>query len=338
MTDLEAVRAGIEGFLRREWDEEVEVGELSPVSAGARRLNVLFDARRSGETLGLAVTVVPTAAIQIVSTEAEAANLRLAEAAGVPVPHVHAVCTDEAWVGGPFIVSSRVPGVSVARQILRLAADHDGLGAKVGFQLGEAMARLHAADAEDAHPSLRRPEDGSPVRSGLAALREQLDVLLQPSPTFALAYRWLERHRPPDPDRLVFVHGDFRHGNILVTADNGLEAVLDWEGCHLGDGMEDVAWMCQRMWRFRNDRLEVGGLADRADLRAGYEAAGGTWDDHSFHWWKVYGALRWGMGLAGQSRQHLDRSFRSVIMAGSGRRCAEMEYDLLMLLRGSYEP
>ncbi|MEE2776694.1 MAG: phosphotransferase family protein [Acidobacteriota bacterium] len=335
MTDLAAVREGIERFLSDEWGE-VSVGELQPVSAGARRLNVLFDAERQGEPLGLAATVVPTAAIQIVSTEAEASNLRFAEAAGVPVPHVHAVCTDEAYVGGPFIISTRVAGVSVARQILRLATDTEGLGARVGRQMGEAMAKLHLSPTDAAHPTLRRPHNGSPAKTGLATLRELLESLLQPSPTFALAYKWLERHRPADPTSLVFVHGDFRHGNILVT-EHGLEAVLDWEGCHLGDGMEDVAWVCQRMWRFRNDGLEVGGLADRTDLRAGYEAAGGAWDEHSFHWWKVYGALRWGMGLAGQSRQHLDRSFRSVIMAGSGRRCAELEYDLLRLLAGSYQ-
>jgi hypothetical protein len=99
--------------------------------------------------------------------------------------------------------------------------------------------------------------------------------------------------------------------------------------------MEDVSWMCVRMWRFRNDDLEVGGLAHRADLKAGYEGAGGTWDDDSFHWWKTLGTLRWGLGLAGQAMAHLNGSFRSIVMAASGRRVSELEYDTLMLLRGA---
>ena len=328
------IRDGLERFLCNQWGQ-VEVGELHPASAGARRLNVLFDATVAGELRALAATIMPTAAIQIVAIDIEASSLRLAEKAGVPVPHVHAVCDDGGYLGGPFFVSSRVPGVSVGRQILRLAAAHEGLGARLGRQCGEALARLHAAPLEDAHPDLRKPEGASAATAFLAAIRQDLESLLQPSATFALAYKWLKRNRPPTPERLTVVHGDSRNGNLLVT-EKGLEALLDWEGTHLGDGMEDLAWVCQRMWRFRNDPLEVGGFAQRADLREGYESAGGTWDESSFHWWKVYGALRWGIGLAKQAMQHLDGSFRSVVMAGSGRRVAEMEYDLLMLLSSSY--
>lgn len=333
MSDLAAIREGLERFLRDQWGD-VEVGELRPASAGARRLNVLFDAAVDGETRELAATVMPTAAIQIVAIDIEASNLRLAEKARVPVPHVYAVCTEDDYLGGPFFVSSRVPGVSVGRQILRLVDATEGLGAKLGRQCGEALGRLHAAPLEDAHPDLRRPEGDSAAASFLNGLRPDLDSLLQPSPTFSLAYRWLERNIPATLEPLCVVHGDCRNGNLLVT-ENGLEALLDWEGTHLGDGTEDLAWICQRMWRFRNDPLEVGGFAQRADLREGYESAGGTWNESSFHWWKVYGALRWGIGLAKQAMQHLDGSFRSVVMAGSGRRVAEMEYDLLMLLRSS---
>jgi hypothetical protein len=94
--------------------------------------------------------------------------------------------------------------------------------------------------------------------------------------------------------------------------------------------------MCVRMWRFRNDTLEVGGFAGRDDLRAGYEAPGGTWDEASFFWWKLYSTLRWGLGLAGQGRAHLDGTFSSIVMAGSGRRVGELEYDCLMLLRDQF--
>jgi hypothetical protein len=47
----------------------------------------------------------------------------------------------------------------------------------------------------------------------------------------------------------------------------------------------------------------------------------------------VLGTLRWGVGLAGQAAAHLDGRARSIVMAGSGRRLAEMAYDLLLLVR-----
>ena len=118
--------------------------------------------------------------------------------------------------------------------------------------------------------------------------------------------------------------------------EDGLRAALDWEVCRIGDPMEDLAWLCMRMWRFRNDALEVGGFARLEDLRGGYETAGGTWIQHSFHWWKVLSTLRWGLGLAGQAAAHIGGTVPSVVMAASGRRVAELEYDTLMLIRRSY--
>jgi aminoglycoside phosphotransferase (APT) family kinase protein len=259
----------------------------------------------------------------------------LAEAAGVAVAHVHAVCADPGYVGGPFFVTTQIEGETVGRQILRLVEATPGLGTKIARDLGASFAKLHAVDPEHAHPALARPaHDATPVDDALVHVRAQLDLLLQPSPVFELTYAWLDSHRQPS-GRVAVVHRDCRNGNIIVGTD-GLRAILDWEVAHIGDPMEDVAWMCVRMWRFRNDALEVGGFATRDDLRAGYEEAGGAWDEASFFWWKLYSTLRWGLGLAGQGRAHLDGTFSSIVMAGSGRRVGELEYDCLMLLKNQF--
>jgi aminoglycoside phosphotransferase (APT) family kinase protein len=333
---LDALGKGLAGYLSEQWGTRVEVENLRPVSAGARRFNVLFDAQRDGERLGLVATIIPTRAIQVIEIDVEASSLTLAEEAGMPVPHVHAVCDDASVVGGPFFVTTRVDGETIPRQVLRLVESQPGLGPELGRQCGAALAALHQVGVERAHPKLARPEGGSPAERGLVVVEQQLAGLLQPSPAFTLAFRWLERHAPPAPERLVVVHGDFPNGNLIV-GDDGLRAALDWEVCHVGDPMEDLGWLCQRMWRFRNDALEVGGFAARSELRAGYEAGGGVWNDAAFHWWKAFGTLRWGLGLAGQAQAHLDGSFRSIVMAGSGRRVAELEYDTLMLLRRGFE-
>jgi aminoglycoside phosphotransferase (APT) family kinase protein len=326
---------GISAFLSDAWGTSVDLSDVMPASAGARRRNVLFTAHRDGEALPLVATIIHDAGLQIMTVETEAATLKLAETAGVAVAHVHAVCADPAYVGGPFFVTTQIPGETVGRQILRLVEANPGLGDRIARDLGASFAKLHAVDPALAHPALERPALGkTAVDAALTHVRAQMDLLMQPSPVFELTYAWLDAHRPSS-DRIAIVHRDCRNGNIIV-GDDGLRAILDWEVAHVGDPMEDVAWMCVRMWRFRNDHLEVGGFANRDGLRAGYEQAGGTWDDASFFWWKLYSTLRWGLGLAGQGRAHLDGTFSSIVMAGSGRRVGELEYDCLMLLKDQF--
>ncbi len=335
MSASDPTAQGLEKFLSERWGTSVRVEPKGVASAGARRRNVLFDARRGDEVVPLVATIIPVSGMQIMPIEVEAANIDLAHRHGVPSPAVHGVSADASYVGGPFFLTSRIEGETIPRRILRLVESTPGLGAKLGRQCGEAMAKLHAIDTALVPEPLRKNAAGaSPVELALRGIAHQMGTLLQPSPAFSLAANWLARHRP-ERVRVAFTHCDFRNGNIIVGPD-GLRAALDWEVARLSDPMEDLAWLCVRMWRFRNDSLEVGGFATRADVRAGYETAGGHWDEVSFHWWKVYCTLRWGLGLAGQARQHLDGSVPSIVMAGSGRRVSELEYDTLMLLRGEY--
>jgi aminoglycoside phosphotransferase (APT) family kinase protein len=327
----DSLPAALAAWLSVQHGRAVEVDDLATASTGARRVNALFDVRCDGTSLRLALTMIPTAAIQLLDIRAEADVRLLAESAGVPVPHVHHVCTDPGVLGGPFFISTAVDGETVPRRVLRLAQEHR-LGERIVDQLGEAMARLHSIDPAAAPANVPRPEADGPIATGLSSIDTQLDLLTTPSPVFAYAIRWLERNAPREPDGLAIVHSDIRNGNIVV-GDDGLRAILDWETTHVGDPMEDLAWPCQRMWRFREDALTVGGLAGVDLLRAAYERAGGTWDQRRFDWWRVHGTVKWGLGLASQARAHLDGAFRSIVTAASGRRVAELEYDTLLLLR-----
>lgn len=324
------VADGLAEYLARQLGCAVSIENLVEASAGARRRNVLFDAVTSRERLELVASITPSAAILLMPTETEVGALRLAEAAKLPVPHVHWMSTEERFVGGPFFITTRVAGETVPRRVLRLV-ERERIGERLAGQLGEAFARLHAAPVERAPTGLTRPDGKSAVERALDAMRDQLDSLWQPAPALALGLRFLERNARVVEPRLAIVHGDLRNGNIIVDA-SGLRAVLDWEGVHLGDPIEDLAWICLRTWRFGADALEVGGFARRDALVDAYVSAGGRFDARAFHWWKVLGTLRWGIGLARQAIGHLDGSVPSIVMAASGRRVAELEFDLLSLI------
>jgi aminoglycoside phosphotransferase (APT) family kinase protein len=328
MTD---VSEGLARWLSEQWGEPVSVSGTSTSSTGARRQNVLFDATGASRTAALVATITPSGLAPISSVEAEAAVRTLAEEQGVPTPPIRGVCTDDAYVGGPFFLSERVDGETIPRQIYRLA-ERTGIGVDIIRALGAGLARLHQVDVEAAATAMGRDVLATPVAAALGLMRQAVDELLQPEPALSYGLRWLEDHAPAEPDRVVLLHGDARVGNLIVD-DSGLQALLDWEGARIGDPMEDPAWTCIRMWRFGNDALIAGGLAGLEEYASGYESGGGTWDPERLHWWRVCATLRWAVGLAGQVASHLDGSVRNVVMAASGRRVPELEWDLLSLTR-----
>lgn len=323
--------AALGRWLAERWgcaDGDLAVEITGQSTAGARRRNLMLQITGGPRPGRFVATVLPTADIAILSMADEAAVRMLAREHGVPVPEVVAVCTDESVLGGELFVSEFIGGETIPRRLLRLVAER-GIGTRVVEQLGDAFARLHSVDPGRAPAAMAAP--AAPVAAALDAVTTVIGQLLQPEPAFSYALRWLREHRPDEPTTRRIVHADVRTGNIIVD-DTGLRSILDWETAKVGDPMEDLAWVCTRMWRFGEDHHTVGGLGTVDTLRDAYVAAGGTWDEERFRWWRVLVTMRWGTGLAGQAAMHLDGRFSSVVMAASGRRVAEMAYDALTLI------
>jgi hypothetical protein len=216
---------------------------------------------------------------------------------------------------------TRVAGETLARRILREPRFAAARGLLVG-QLASFLAGLHRLPLESV-PGLAEIDP-------LAFVVELYDQVEDVSPTFDAALRWLERHRP-GRSATTIVHGDFRLGNVIV-AEDGLRAVLDWELVHLGDPLEDLAWLCVKAWRFGAGPAAAGvGTVD--ELLSAYEAAGGgPVDRGAFRWWLVQKTLQWGVICMRQAAVHLTGAQPSVELAAIGRRVAEQEWDLLELL------
>lgn len=307
---------------------DLDVTITGQSTAGARRRNLMLQIDGGPRPGRFVATVLPTADIAILSMADEAAVRTVARDHGVPVPEVVAVCVDESVLGGQFFVSEFHDGETIPRRLLRLVAEV-GHGQHIVAQLGDAFGRLHAIDPSLAPAAMAAPAE--PVAAALDGVTVAIANLLQPEPAFSYVLRWLREHRPTEPTTRRIVHADVRTGNIIVDR-TGLRSILDWETAKIGDPIEDVAWVCTRMWRFGEDHMTVGGLGTVDTLRDAYMAAGGTWDDERFRWWRVLVTMRWGTGLAGQAAMHLDGRFSSVVMAASGRRVAENAYDALMLI------
>jgi aminoglycoside phosphotransferase (APT) family kinase protein len=333
-----ALARRLQEFLGR-WYGPLRVEGLRPLAGGAHRQTWAFTAVLPGAEGERRLELVyrsgpPPGARSGMPIDQEYRVLRAAYLSGVPVPRVHPL-SDDPFLPIEMLVMERVEGESIARRILR-EPQFAQARRLLPRQLGEALARIHRIDvAAHGLGDLPAPAPGrTPAQHALANLRALYEgVALEPSPIFELAFRWLEQ-RLPASSLCTFVHGDYRLGNLIVGPD-GLRAVLDWEGAHLGDPLEDVGWCCIRSWRFGVDHLPVAGLGQREELQQGYQEAGGLpLDWGAWGWWEAFGNLRWGIICIMQARRSLDGHEPSVELATIGRRVAETEWELLHIMEG----
>jgi aminoglycoside phosphotransferase (APT) family kinase protein len=299
------------------------------LSGGASQETWSFDILHPDGVIGAILRRAPSghgaASGRACGLPTEAALIRRAHAVGVPAPVVLHVLTEADDLGIGFIMQ-RIDGETIPRKILR---DEAFARARplLARQCGGILAGIHGI-ALAGLPELRH----------MTAARE-IDELTRdhrasdwPRPVFELALRWLDHNDPGPSERVTLVHGDFRHGNLMIGHD-GVRAVLDWELAHTGDPMEDLGWICVNSWRFGAIDQPVGGFGTREDLFAGYEAASGIKVDAArVKFWEVMGTLRWGVMCVGMMQRFREGPEHSVERAMIGRRSSETEIDLLRLL------
>lgn len=315
--------------------EQAEVGEPRLLAGGAVHDSWAVTARCQGQEYDLVVRISPGGRADPEKTRREYTVLRAAWERGVacPRPLAAGVCPS----GEDFLVMTRMPGDTNPRQLVTAPA-FEGARRALLEQLAVNLARIHAIEPEEVAeaPGMRAP---APGEDPLAALRRQTEaeyreLRLDPHPTIEWTFRWLDRQLaalPAPEGKPCVVHGDFRVGNILYDAE-GLTAILDWEGTHLGAPEEDLAWFCVRVWRFGRPDLPAGGIATRDAWVAAYEQASGRPVDRTrLLLWEVLQNVRWAVITMMQARAHLDGHTVSHELAAIGRRTAETELELLRL-------
>ncbi len=296
---------------------DVEVTGLERLSGGASRETWSFTA--GGRPLILRRDPPGRPGVDG-SMRVEADAMRACGRAGLRVPEVLAD-DDGGLLGTAGLVMARVPGETLARRILRDDEHATARRALVG-DIGRFLAGLHAIDPAEV-PGVRELD-------ALAQYWESYQAVDDVSPTLEKAHDWLIANRP-ERTATVIVHGDLRLGNVIV-GPGGLAAAIDWELVHLGDPLEDLAWICVKAWRF-GAPLEVAGLGTLDELVAAYEESGGPpVDRDALHWWLVEKTVQWGFGCMGQAHAHLSGAVRSHELAAIGRRTAEQEWDTIELL------
>jgi aminoglycoside phosphotransferase (APT) family kinase protein len=157
----------------------------------------------------------------------------------VPVPETYAWCADESVIGAPFYVMSLVDGVPYRTED-ELEALGENRTREIGERLVDTLADLHLVDAAAVGlGDFGRPEGflGRQVRRW----GQQLDASHSREVAGIAELRTGLADRIPADGPGTVVHGDYRLDNVLVTPDDAIGAVVDWEMATLGDPLTDVA-------------------------------------------------------------------------------------------------
>jgi aminoglycoside phosphotransferase (APT) family kinase protein len=257
-----------------------------------------------------------------VALRVEGVAMAAAARAGVPVPEVVDTGDDDGALERSYLVMDRVAGETIPRRLLRDEA-FAAVRPRLVAELGSVLARLHSVP-------LDRLPGVEPAGEPLTRLRTDYLGDDPPPPGLALGLRWLAENRPePGPESLV--HGDYRLGNLMIGPE-GLAAVLDWELVHIGDPVEDLGWLCAKVWRFGSP-LAAGGVGTREDLLDAYaQMAGWRPTAAQLQWWELYATVRWGLMCRVMAERHLSGAEPSVEFAAIGRRACEQEFDVLLAL------
>jgi aminoglycoside phosphotransferase (APT) family kinase protein len=159
--------------------------------------------------------------------------MRAACELGCPVAAVRWLELTGDVLGRPFFVMDHVPGAATGR-------DDRSMSAALAEDFVRRLADLHNTDWAGHLPVPPSPGDAThtQIERWYAVYRAETPVAV---PLLEEGAAWLHHHAPP-LTHLGIVHGDPGPGNLIHDGSRVL-AFTDWEFAHLGDPVEDWAYL-----------------------------------------------------------------------------------------------
>ncbi len=326
-----AIRDSLQTYLSERSGAPVAITRLEPLSGGAVqenwRLDITVD---GGEWPGAHELVLKKdAPSAIAASRGRAEEYRLlkwAEKAGVVVPKPCLICEDTAVIGAPFFVMHRVEGEAAGFRVVKRGANE-----ALAASLGANLARIHGMAPPATEAGFLGTPPDNPAEAVIATCRRDLDALPEPHPAIEWGLAWLQRNAPV-PGDVVLCHRDFRTGNLMVSDDGDLAAILDWEFAGWSDPLEDFGWFCAACWRFGARDREAGGIGSRQAFHAGYkEVSGKNIDPARIRYWEVMAHVRWAVIALQQADRFVSGGERNLEAALTAHVVPELELEILTM-------
>ena len=217
------------------------IARAERAGTGASRVTWLIDVERGGEVEALVLRCDsgdgPLSGTEL-TLEREACVYGALAKTPVRIPGLLAVAA-----GGGALVLERAPGSDAFA-----AVSDPGAKQALADDYFRALAELHLLDpAELWLPGFARPQDPRDhARADLRLWRRIAASRLDGSDALLdAAFAWLDAHAPGTASRTSLCHGDAGPGNFVFEGSR-VTALLDWEFAHVGDPLDDLAWVAVR--------------------------------------------------------------------------------------------
>jgi aminoglycoside phosphotransferase (APT) family kinase protein len=331
-TDFSEVEARLLGYLKSVTDQQDLVLEnLKRLTGGASKEQFTFDLtwnRVAGEnpsgkreTRKLILRMDPSESVVETHRLREAQVLR-AMWGEVPVPEVFWVDHTAESLGHPFLIAGFLEGIVQPEdggKVTGLGMYFEpGLRDALQDQFVRHLATIHTVDWRNKDlSSYDAPEAGTrQANEWSLGLWERVweEDTLEAHPVMEQALLWLKENMPV-VDNPVIIHGDYRSGNFMYDDNQQINAILDWELCHIGDFHEDLAYnRCKLLGTADGSGgVRCSGLLYFDEFVEKYQAYTGytvdpkllTWYDIFTHY-KLASISCTGLRVAHERKTHLD--------------------------------
>jgi len=302
----------------------LSVPEIHRISGGASRetyrIRVCFEESGTPAERRLILRRDPPTSLIETERGVEFAAIAAFHDTNVPVPRALWLEDETAWLDRPFCVMEEITGCQTDAALLGVSP-YVELREHIGRQKWTILGTIAAQDPQalglTAH--LQVPALDRCWRRELDYWEGVLDEdQLEPEPLTRAAIRRLRRRPPPPAQKLGVVHGDYRTGNFLFDPTGAIKGILDWEMCHLGDPVEDLAWAFNPVFA-GPDPGYPGRLIARADAIAIWERTSGLRaDPEALAWWELFSAVKGNAIWISAAREYAEGRNRDPIQIAAG--------------------
>ena len=177
----------------------------------------------------------------------------------VPVPRMHAFCSDVTILGTEFYIMEHLEGVCFEDPRLDSVAEHSRYS--IFREMSNILAEIHKVDLVKYGLSDYGPDGDYFTRQITRWTKQYRSSETDKIKSMNQLILWLEENTPTDDGKRCLVHGDFRLDNLLFDPKkNKCVAVLDWELSTIGHPFADLASVLMQ-WSMPTG-LEGRGLQD----------------------------------------------------------------------------
>jgi aminoglycoside phosphotransferase (APT) family kinase protein len=310
---------------------EFQIDELARIQGGSSQETFKFRGQwLEGDNAverRLILRRAPPAGLVVAERDLEYRVYHALAGRGVPVPAVHFLELETSWLDRPFFIMDMAPGKP--GHFYSAGDPYDGLGQTVARHFWRHLGTLASIDhREIGLEGIRNGRETGPFwmreLDWWEPILDKGEAMVEPIVRGAI--RWLRRNPPVDAAKAAIVHGDYRAGNFLFTPQGKISAILDWEMCHIGDALEDVAWAIDPFWPMTRHLALDAGLAE-------WEATSGRKIDRkSLDWWRLFSAVKacaiWTTAEAG----FVETSAPEMVLGMSGIRAGHFHRKVILEL------